>query len=59
VDDFGEVGAFVLGERMSGEIVERLIMREHREFEPCPCSNFHKAEKHWRFSCVSRTVTAW
>ena len=25
----------------------------------CPCSNLHKAEKHWRFSRASRTVTAW
>ena len=25
----------------------------------CPCSNPHKAEKHWRFSRASRTVTVW
>ena len=25
----------------------------------CPCSNLHKAEKHWRFSRASRTVAAW
>ena len=27
--------------------------------DPCPCSNLHNAEKHWRFSPASRTVAAW
>ena len=25
--------------------------------DPCPCSNFHKAEKDWRFSRAGHTVT--
>jgi 2-keto-4-pentenoate hydratase/2-oxohepta-3-ene-1,7-dioic acid hydratase in catechol pathway len=35
--------------------------KSHDNFAPmgCPCSNLHKAEKHWRFSRASRTVTAW
>jgi hypothetical protein len=30
-----------------------------RSRDACPCSNLHKAEKHWRFSRASRTVTTW
>jgi hypothetical protein len=36
-----------------------LIRDRDAVYGTCPCSNLHKAEKHWRFLRASRSITAW